>query len=170
MEDNMLTEFEGRITQSELKKHLIYDPKTGFLKWKQMKAGRKMKPNNVSDGSLNRQGYIIFSVLGKRYKAHRLAWLYMTGDFPKGVIDHINGVKSDNRWCNLRDVTDHQNRLNNNAKGYYIEDGKYRAQITVNNIYRFLGYYDTAEEARKAYLKAKIKYHGKKFSSRALAQ
>jgi hypothetical protein len=157
------------MTQLELKELITYDPKTGIIKWKETKKGRRIKPENISDGSLNRQGYIIFGLCGKRYKAHRLAFLYMNGSFPKEEVDHINGVKSDNRWENLREATRHQNRLNDKAKGYYKEYGKYKAQIRFNHKHIFLGYYETEEEAHKAYLAGKIKYHGKEFSTRALA-
>lgn len=109
------------ITQEQLKLILNYDPETGEFNW-------LVKPRNRASiggvaGHLRKNGYREISIKGKKYYAHRLAWLYMTGSWPKEHIDHINGNPSDNRFCNLREATRSQNMHNqgvcsNNTSGY----------------------------------------------------
>lgn len=87
------------MTQEELetylKKYFTYDAKSG-------KMNRTDRRN--SNGSFDKDGYLILKVKGKQYKAHRIAWFLYYGKFPENVIDHINRKKSDNRIVNLRDV------------------------------------------------------------------
>lgn len=97
------------LTQARLKELFDYSPETGVFTRKsavsQCKAGD-------SAGSLDPIGYLRISVDGNPFWAHRLAWLYVTGSFPLGLIDHINRVKTDNRILNLRDVTQRENVAN----------------------------------------------------------
>lgn len=105
------------------------------------------------------------------YKAHRLAWLYITGQWPIDQIDHINGIRSDNRFCNLReiDLTGNSHQRNkppkNNKSGfigvYLTRSGKFRAQIGYLRTNIAIGVFDTPEQAHAAYLEAKKKYHPK---------
>lgn len=132
----------------------------------------KSSHNASPSGSVNKHGYIVFSVAGKPYYAHRLAHLLMTGDWPKGQIDHINGDRSDNTWSNLRDVDHADNQRNlhgaqkNSRSGYlgvmYMGDKrrgkKYAARIHRKGERHELGYYETAEEAHEAYMKAKKEF------------
>ena len=92
--------------------------------------------------------------------AHQYAWWIMTGEIPN-VIDHINRDKTDNRFCNLRNVTTQQNSFNVESKGYYYDKrcGSYYARIKHNYKLIYIGSFKTEEEARKAYLDAKQKYH-----------
>jgi len=101
---------------------------------------------------------------------HRVAWIVVHGEIPEGMtVDHINGVKGDNRIANLRLATDCQNsyhrpRKSNNVTGYkgvyQRENGKYRATITVNRKRTSLGTFDTKEEAYAAYCEAARRLHG----------
>ena len=101
-------------------------------------------------------------------KGHRLAWLYMTGEFPNGQIDHINHVRNDNRWCNLRVVNNQENHKNrpkqkNNKTGivgvaFNKRTSKYIAYITVNKKRVSLGYFDDLEKAKETRLNANVKY------------
>lgn len=96
------------ITQSELKELLHYDPETGVFTW-------LISVSNVKTGAIARDyshGYLRVSIKGKRYYGHRLAWLYMTGEWPKHQIDHINHVRCDNRFKNLRCATNSENHKN----------------------------------------------------------
>lgn len=115
-------------------------------------------------------GYRIIGLLGTQWKEHRLAFLYMTGTWPKGEIDHINHDRSDNRWSNLRDVdptTNKQNQKQEKVKGtssykgvYWCSyKGKWRAQIKANKKCMSLGFFDNPESARTAYLNAKRVLH-----------
>lgn len=160
--------YKNDITQDELKEFITYDKKTGLIKYKNpLRKGQK-KPDHVSDGYLDPSGYIMLFIKDKSYRAHRLAWLYVTGNFPKEEIDHINGIRNDNRYVNLREVTRQQNKFNNKRKGYYYDRSKsrYRASIQLNNKMIHLGYFKEKSDARDAYVKAKIKHHGEEFSRR----
>ena len=158
------------MTQEYLKSILSYDPKTGVFTWLERtdvpkecntryagkEAGCKEKNKHIS--------YIQIRINRKPYRAHRLAWLYMTGSFPEpGLqIDHIDGNGLNNRFDNLRVVTNRQNTSNsrvykNNQLGIRGVDkfaGKYRATIQKDGKGLHLGYFDTPEEASAAYQKA----------------
>lgn len=114
------------LDQATLKEWVHYDPETGMftrLKTKERSNAPRAGLQNrwkhqigSSVGRINRNdGYVEMSVDGKRYRGHRLVWLYMTGEWPKEHIDHINRDKADNRWCNLRPAND----TLNNANGLY---------------------------------------------------
>lgn len=157
-----------KITQKYLKEIMIYEPTTGdFYKVKCRRGdwiGKKA-------GTLNKKGYISISVHNKRYLAHRLAWLYMTGEWPKINIDHINGNKADNRFNNLRESNysqdmHNQGKRKHNSSGYkgvspHRASGKWTAQIKVNWKTIYLGCYNTPQEAYRAYCQAAKKHHGK---------
>ena len=97
------------ITQSNLKKILHYNPDDGFFTW-------KININKVKVGDLagytNKRNYIRIRAEGRRYMAHRLAWLYMKGEWPRNEIDHIDHVRSNNKWNNLREATHQENSKN----------------------------------------------------------
>ena len=99
---------QNNLTQEKLKQELLYVPETG--KFIRLKAVSQMKRGDIA-GWISKNGYIGINVCGKKYTGHRLAWLYMTGSWPK-QIDHINRIRSDNRWENLREVTQSQNNRN----------------------------------------------------------
>ena len=94
----------------KLKTLLHYDSKSGDFIWK-TSVNDRIKIGDKA-GSLYNNGYVNISIGGKRYKAHRLAFLYMTGKFPTGQIDHVNKDRSDNRWSNLREVSHVENQRN----------------------------------------------------------
>ena len=154
------------INQDALKARLKYEPSTGNFIW--LKAdGRRIKIGMIA-GTSNR-GYITIQIDKIIYRAHRLAWLYMTGSYPANCIDHINGIRNDNRWKNLRDVTmseNQQNRLvsKNNKLGvlgiiFDKHRKKYRAAIAVNGKTTFIGRFNTIEEACNKYQLAKSILH-----------
>lgn len=153
------------LTHERLKEILRYDHETGNFYWKvalatHIKIGDKA-------GFLDSR-YIRISIDRKRYQAHRLAWLYVYGKFPEQHIDHINGVKTDNRIENLRDVdilTNNQNMREASKSstlgilGVSPRNGRFRARIGVNGKIINLGTYDTVEEAYQAYLEGKRTHH-----------
>lgn len=90
------------LTQEQLKEHIHYDPETGIFT--RIKRGNMDNRSKIGEalGSKDSYGYTQFNVLGETYLAHRLAYLYMTGEWPAEEVDHINRVRDDNRWDNLR--------------------------------------------------------------------
>ena len=155
------------LTQERLQELLHYDPETGIFT--NLKSRGRVKIGSVA-GSKNPNGYIYIAIDSKKYRAHRLAWLYVHGNFPEKCLDHINEVKDDNRIVNLRLATNlenHQNqsspRTNNtsgfNGVGWHKFSGKWLARIMANGKHKHLGYFDTAEEASAVYLAAKRKLH-----------
>lgn len=150
---------QNELTQGELKEILDYDPETGVFIWR-VRPCRTVCIGDTA-GSL-RDGYILIRYRGNRYYAHRLAWFYSYREFPKGNIDHINGVRSDNRICNLRDVTQRENLQNMKChRDGHLAGTRYRkslckwvAQITLDRRSIHLGHFNTEEEAHAAYLLA----------------
>jgi hypothetical protein len=113
------------------------------------------------------QGYRRIRVLGKLYWAHRLAWLYVHGDWPPDKIDHINGDRKDNRLMNLRAASDSENMQNvgmrsdntTGVRGVTRRKSRWIAQITAGGKTHYLGVHETAEEAHRAYVEAKTRLH-----------
>lgn len=125
----------------------------------------KLKNNDWKEISMynDLDGYKRLSINRKPRGLHRvLAYLFLGLEFENKEqhIDHINGIRDDNRLENLRIVSQQQNKWNlKNIKGYRLKGNKYEAKIGVNNKQIHLGYYNTEEEARQAYLDAKSIYH-----------
>lgn len=157
------------LSQKELKKWLSYDPETGVFKW--LKRPRQRACSEVA-GTINPDGYRQIGLGQDVYKAHRLAWFYMKGRWPRKDIDHINGNRADNRWCNLRNADKQTNQANSkrrstNTTGYKgvmvfgdNRQKKFCARITVNYQSIWLGNFYTAEEAHAAYVAGARRYFG----------
>lgn len=156
------------ITVEQLKSSLNYDPNTGIFT-------RKCKSECASHGEvagyIDEEGYRRIRVCGRKYKAHRLAWLYVYGGVPECQIDHANGDPGDNRIGNLRLVSGSQNKQNssiysNNTSGFKgvswmnVRGPKWRASLRVNGKSIHVGYYETPKEAHSAYVEAAKKYYG----------
>lgn len=97
------------VTQERLKELFVYDKNTGLF---HRKSGRGGKPKGSIAGTDKGNGYIQINVDKRLYLAHRLAWLYMYGEFPKEQLDHVNHERNDNRIANLREVTHQENGCN----------------------------------------------------------
>jgi len=161
-----------KLTQSRLIELMHYNKDTG--QFTRLVAGGSTKAGSHVGGKRN-NGYICIAVDGFVYQAHRLAYMYLTGSMPQQV-DHINHIRDDNRWSNLRAataVTNAQNksrRKNSNSGvngvSFRADNSKWRAEITVKSTKINLGSFKTVEEASAARLHAEIKYgfhpnHGK---------
>ena len=155
------------LTQKRLKELVQYNPDTGVFICTEFHRGPKRLIGKEA-GNRHCGGYIEMRLDGTAYLAHRLAWLYITGEWPKEEIDHKNGDRADNRFNNLRAVTKSVNMQNrkradrDNRTGFLgvTKHGpSYRAQIQANGKSHKLGVYPTPEEAHAAYLKAKRKMH-----------
>jgi hypothetical protein len=148
---------------------LRYEQDTGIFYWK-INAGRK-KVAGLPAGYKNKKGYLVISINNKEYRAHRLAWLLGKGQDPLEMqVDHINGIKSDNRLSNLRLATNSQNACNRgtssrNTSGFkgvsYSRKRKaWKVDVRVNGTGRHIGCFATPELAHMAYCKAAAELHG----------
>jgi hypothetical protein len=147
----------------EVRRLYAYDPETGIVSWK---ASCHKDKNGKEAGHNGVRGYrrVVVSLDGKKraLAAHRVAWLLMTGAWPEGMIDHINRVTSDNRWCNLRQATNSKQNGNKRLHGSNTsghrgvrwkggDTNAWVATILEDGLLRHLGTYHNKEEAIRAY-------------------
>lgn len=150
-----------RPTAADVKKALIYNPETGEF---------TRRSTGAHAGYVFEGRYLRIRVGGRDHQAHRLAWLYMTGEMPKDVIDHIDGDGLNNKFANLREASRLQNRFNARAKpkkstlprGVYLtrKVRPYRALISIKNRRCHLGYFPTPELASEFYELVAEMVHG----------
>lgn len=143
-----------------------YSENTGFF--------TRLALNNFRPvGCFDKDGYLIITIKAKKYFAHRLAWMYVYGDFPSSFIDHRNGIKNDNKIKNLRSATASQNQYNtvkksnntSNAKGVFWQKDKkrWRARCFINGSNKHLGYFQNINDASAAYQAFAKANHGEFF-------
>ncbi len=144
---------------------ISYNADNGEFSWKKRRRGVR---TGIALGTDNGFGYKRITVSGNSYYAHRLAWFFCHGEWPKGEIDHINGDKSDNRIANLRDISRQGNaqnktksQSNNKNKtlgvSWHKGAGKWQAHICIYKKRKYLGLFDDVKEAENAYLNEKRK-------------
>ena len=172
------------LTAEQLRSVLDYDPTTGLFRWREginhwragLPAGTLSTPKwrgphiVIGLGTTSEKRYQWIGIKKKVYFAHRLAWLWVNGEWPSGPIDHINCDGTDNRITNLRVATDAQNSCNrkrrsDNTSGFKgvsrnKRDRNWTAHITHDKITYNLGYFDTPEAAHAAYCEAARRLHG----------
>jgi len=173
------------MTHDDMKQLLNYNPVTGQLTWNSrprhlFKYERDYKAwhtrhSGKTTGCKNKAGYLVVGIDGKILLAHRIIWFLVHGEWPE-QIDHINGIRHDNRLANLRNVTQTGNSMNSglssrNKSGvigvhWYARKGKYIACIKYNGKSVHLGSFDTLADAAEARKQAEIEYgyhqnHGK---------
>lgn len=145
----------------ELRQYFTYDPITGNFYWTAQArngANAVRRVAGAKAGSLSANGYVTLALDGEYLNAHRLAWAFMTGEWPEHQIDHIDNNRSNNAWANLRRATPSENCGNRKGwgksgfKGVYEDRGKFRAAITKDGVKYKLGTYATAEEAHAVWL------------------
>lgn len=154
------------ITSDHIRSILQYDPNTGHFIWIK-RTNRKDLLGKIA-GSKTNTGYWAISVNNRKILSHRIAWIYVTGEWPTQHIDHINGNKKDNSFANLRQVTRFGN-LQNMRKatkankigflGVSAHQGKWRTQIMVNGKRIRASGFNTPEEAHEKYLELKREHH-----------
>ena len=173
-------------TPDMLRQLLRYDPETGKLFWKERSpemfpVGKRRAEHTCSIWnasfagreaftSIDNHGYAKGTIFQHSYAAHRVAFVLIHGRWPDHQVDHINGIRSDNRSENLREATSSQNKMNSkvrcdNSSGYkgvsfHKASNLWRANIRLNGKQRCIGYFKTAEEANDAYQKASEELHG----------
>lgn len=161
------------ITQEYLHSVLDYNQDTGIFTWKKQ-VSNAIKSGDIAGGKHNR-GYVCFKIHGKLYVAHRIVWIYVYGTLPKDQLDHINGIKSDNRLCNLREANNSENVRNqklrkSNKSGFKgvswnKRANKWVAQCRANGKVNFLGFFDSTELASKSYQEFAMQHHKEFFNS-----
>ena len=153
------------LTQEYLLSVLEYHEDTGHFTWKK-KTASSVKIGEIA-GGINSNGYWRISLLNRKWMAHRLAFLYVNGEFPNHEIDHLNHRPDDNRWCNLREVTHQENSKNQKLRttnksgftGVLFDKNRWRAEITVSGKNKFLGYYNTIYGAITARKIAEVEHN-----------
>lgn len=155
------------IDSTLLKQLLKYDPETGVFTWIN-DMGRRVKAGKEA-GCLHHKGYVQIRINGKSYLAHRLAWLYVYGEWPEYGIDHINGFKTENHISNLRQADQSQNSQNlkrsrgsSGFLGVSIDidrKNRWKASIKLNGKTTHLGWFKSPEQAHEAYVAAKRAMH-----------
>ena len=163
------------ITKERLDEVLDYNQETGLFTWR-VRPNRSIRIGTVAGSPISTSGHISVGFDGKRYLAHRLAFLTMTGCWPEHEVDHINGDPADNRWSNLRPATRAENARNvrkksNNTSGvpgvyWAAARGKWMAYIHINRKMISLGRFTEFQEAAAARRAAEVKYFGE-FSATA---
>lgn len=139
-------------TTDLLREHFTYNKDTGIVTRLKQTSSRALIGYEV--GSMGISGYLGVYFQGKHYRLARVIWKLVTGDEPLGQIDHINRIRADNRWVNLRVVTQQQNNLNRSFRGYYLRpSGRYEVVLQG----KYIGTFNTPEEASLVYQQAREK-------------
>jgi hypothetical protein len=155
----------SKITSDRLRELLHYSPETGVFT--NISRRKKIVLGSIA-GSLDQEsGYWMIGLDRRRYYAHRLAWLYMTGEWPAQMIDHLDGNRANNAFANLRDAERAINQQNmrrpmpgtaSGLLGAFKKRDHWESKVRAFGRVIRLGSFDTAEEAHAAYLQAKRKY------------
>ena len=155
------------LTQARLKELIKYEPDTGNFIW--IAPTRRRIVFGSIAGCLMNGGYWHIRIDAKKYLAHRLAWLYVHGEFPIEHLDHIDGNRINNRFSNIRACSraeNGQNRISNkNSTSKYLGvhwhrlSNRWQAQIRINKKPIYLGLFDSEQDAYAAYCKAKKEIH-----------
>lgn len=141
-------------TKAEMAALVLYDPSTGVMKWKN---GRQIT-------CINSKGYLVFKSNRRQFYVHRVAWVLMTGQWPKENVDHINQIRSDNRWSNLREASYSQNAINRSSARAGITFDKrlqkFEVRIQKSGRRERIGFFASFDEAKAARLSAERKLFG----------
>lgn len=160
---------DGPLTLARLRERLNYDPSTGLFTRRTAPRNKSELLGKVAGGPVS-HGYVTICIDGRHYPGNRLAWLYMTGEWPLHEVDHRNRRRADNRWDNLREATHQQNTFNqplhrNNRSGVRgvavdAQTGHWRAHITISGKMKCLGRFADKERAITARREAERTYFG----------
>lgn len=153
------------LTAERLRELLEYSPETGEFKWRKPPRNKDI-PGLIAGGRTGR--YVYIGIAQTMYLGHRLAWLYVHGEWPSAEIDHINRDCRDNRIANLRLATHSENLCNKpvrqdsatRIKGVSPKRKKFCARIIKDGRRYWLGSFDTPEEAHAVYCQAAQSLHG----------
>lgn len=155
-----------RVTAERLREVLHYDQDTGVFTWLKPPTSRRQLTGQAAGCWSGK--YRVIGVDGTLYRAHRLAWLHVTGKWPAHGLDHRDGDGGNNKWSNLREASTSENNRNRRGHGVvslkgvsrFVRGSRFRAHIRVNGKGYHLGSFGTAEEAHAAYCAAAARLHG----------
>ncbi len=162
----MTNNTDQQITAKRLRELLDYNPETGRMTWRV--AASTKAPAGAVAGGPDSSGYTKIGLLGRDYRAQRLAWMHHYGEWPKGQVDHIDGNPANNAIANLRDVPQTLNQQNQRKAHAHNSHGfmgvsrlgkKWQARIKVGADRMYLGVFTTPEDAHAVYLDAKRRLH-----------
>lgn len=163
-----MQDFERGLTAERLRALLSYCPETGEFRWLVTNSKRRMAGSAAGDRKPS--GYIIIGIDGHRYRAHRLAWLFMTGQWPAHQVDHRDNDRANNKWLNLRAADNAQNQANskrqrNNTSGFKgvywnTQRQKWAAKINPGRRQVHLGFFDDPKIAHEAYVRGAKRFFG----------
>lgn len=149
-----------------IKDYISYNPKTGVLTWKKNSGFKQKVGHEIT--CKNFDGYITVGFKCKRYRGHRVAWFITYGEWPK-EIDHINGIRDDNRLINLRKITRKFNNINSKLRKDNLSGkagvskcaygNKWVVRISTKNKYLMIGRFDNLQNAIDARIAAELKYY-----------
>lgn len=155
------------LTAEYLRERVTYDPETGVFRWKSMPSNQQRRIGQIAGCLKKKLGYWRVCIDDEEHLAHRLAWLWMTGEWPKEYIDHKDRDRANNKWINLREATQSQNCANKIGsssktwpfvKGVSFNKGNrrnpFRVMVEVDGKSKHVGYFATVEEASAAYATA----------------
>lgn len=156
------------LTAEILRQCLDYNPETGIFRWRMTAPLRqRIDRRGMVAGGNTGHGYLAIKIMGKLYLAHRLAWFYVHGEWPKNQIDHIDGNKSNNAIANLRDCTAAQNSARRVVKasiapsrGVFPQGPGFVARIHHGGKRHYLGYFSNLADAKAAYSAKAKEIHG----------
>ena len=146
------------LDQITLRELMHYDSETGVFTWLKPTGRRVAKGSEA--GCISGKGYRVIRIHGVQYNASNLAWLYMTGAWPTGEVDHKNRCRGDNRWGNLRDVSRQKNAENKDctpgSSGWLgvqqVPSGKFQAVVSYAGTRHYVGSFDTPQAAHTAFI------------------
>lgn len=150
---------------ADIRALFAYNPNTGVITRLASKRTDTIGPvRPLTNGN----GYLVVYAMGRLFRAHRIAWVLMTGEWPTHDIDHINRDRTDNRWVNLREATRGQNLRNagikkssgTGLKGVAAHGERFAAYIRLNGKKKHLGVFDTAVEAHQEYCRVSRQHFG----------
>jgi len=155
----------NELTHGEVRRLFDYDSALGILRWK-VRVRRSWAPGSIAGSERSSKGYGQVGIRRRYYRLHQLVWFWVYGEWPVGELDHIDRDPTNNRIENLRVATDSQQSANRGntrpgrLKGAYERKGKWRSGIRVDGMRKWLGTFDTEEEAHEAYGRAAREHFG----------